>query len=321
MASDIFTILLKGDGHHDEGVCGAAISPGEAVRLQADTYYDPETLPQDAASRQPIKVAKEDALQGKTIADAYAEADVLFFYTAQPGDHLHLLVKAGEDIDIGDTLAVEGDGSGKFVEVTYADTMTLTVPLTTGKTHDAMATGLPAAAANDDMGIITGTPGTDAPTLQGVDFGGTTSDEKAAFEIILPHAYRAGSAITVVLRAAMLTTIADGSCTVDVECWKDAGDGAVGSDLCTTAAQSMNSLTPADLSFTITPTGLVAGDKLILRLSLAGTDSGDAGVMVPEISDVALTIGAFSEGKAQVEALEDTSGALASATHVKCRVL
>lgn len=164
------------------------------------------------------------------------------------------------------------------------DLVPYTVPLTSLRVHDAMATNLPAVAANDDMALVTGTPGTDVPTLQGVDFGGASTDEKAAFEFVLPAEYVAGETITVRVRAAMLTTISDGTATVDVECWKASADGAAGSDLCATAAQSINSLTPANKDFTITPTGLAAGDRLLIRLSFGGSDTGNAGVMIPEIS-------------------------------------
>jgi hypothetical protein len=160
------------------------------------------------------------------------------------------------------------------------------IPLTAFRVHDAMITNLPGTAANDDMALITGTPGTDATTLQGVDFGGTTADEKGACEFVLPQNYVSGGTITVRVRAAMLTTISDGTGTVDVEVWKPDLDGAVGSDLCTTAATTMNSLTPANKDFVVTPTGLVAGDRLIIRLAFAASDTGNVGVMIPEISNV-----------------------------------
>jgi len=322
MASDLHRIVLKGAGHHDEGEADATIYPGEAICLAADGKYDPETRAAAVAAGAGLKIAKEDSLQGKTVDDYYSDGDIVSFYTPVPGDHIQVLVKTGEDVDIGDNLSVEGSGSGKFVEVsssstaeyklpltsarkhddlsallgasiaaTSAATTTYPVALTEARIHDSMDDFLPATAADDDMAIITGTPGTDAPTLQGVDFGGTTSDEKAAFEVVLPPDYIDGQSVTVRVRAAMLTTVADTSCTVDVEAFETDGDGAVGSDLCSTAAQSMNSLTPANLDFTITPTGLAAGDHLIIRLSFAGTDSGNAGVMIPEISAVDLIAG------------------------------
>ena len=320
MATGLNTIVLKGKGHHDEGITDATIYPGEAVRMAADGHFDPEQLTPDAAVGRGIMLAKEDALQGKTVDDAYAATDTLFFYIPLPGDHVQVLAKVGEDINVGDYLDVEGSGSGKFIKVSSsataaypilltsarkhddlaallpasvptADTVgSYKIPLTTAKVHDAMATDLPATAAADDMGLITGTPGTDAPTLQGVDFGGTTSDEKCAFELVLPDNYVAGATFTLRLRAAMITTVSDGTATVDVEAWEAGEDGAVGADICATAAQSINSLTPANVDFTITPTGLVAGDKVIARLSFAASDTGNAGVMIPEVSDVVLML-------------------------------
>jgi hypothetical protein len=77
----------------------------------------------------------------------------------------------------------------------------------------------------------------------------------------------------------MHTTIADASCTVDLNvyhCDEDRTLQALG-DICATAAQSCNSLTYADLDFTITPTNLSPGDTLDVQLVVAGTDAGDAG--------------------------------------------
>jgi hypothetical protein len=128
-----------------------------------------------------------------------------------------------------------------------------------------MITNLPGTAANDDMALITGTPGTDAPTLQGVDFGATSTDEKCAFIFPVPQSYADGETITLRIHAGMLTTVSDGTATVDVECWEQDGAGAVGSDICATAAQSINSLTFADYDFTITPTSVAAGDTLMQR--------------------------------------------------------
>jgi len=158
------------------------------------------------------------------------------------------------------------------------------------RVFDARQTNLPGTAANDDMGLITGTPGTDAPTLQGVDFGGTSTDEKCAFTFRLPAEYVSGETITLRVRAAMLTTLSDGTATVDAQVYKEDGAGAVGADICATAAQSINSLTPANKDFTITPTGLVAGDVLQVVLAFGGSDVGNLGVMIPEISKVTMLL-------------------------------
>jgi hypothetical protein len=181
-------------------------------------------------------------------------------------------------------------GSVARSQLTQETLVAYQIPLTSLRVHDAMITNLPGTAANDDMGLITGTPGTDVPTLQGVDFGGTSTDEKAAFEFVLPPEYDAGETITVRVRAAMLTTVSDGTATVDVECWKAGDDGAAGSDICATAATTINSLTPGNKDFTITPTGLAAGDRLIFRLAFGGSDTGNVGVMIPEISKLSVLL-------------------------------
>ena len=123
------TIALKTNGHHDEGACGAATSPGMAVELQADGKYDPMVSAQAAALKRGLQIVKEDALQGKTTAAAYAVDDRLFFFTALPGDHINALVKSGEDIDIGDKLVVVGGSNGRFEEAAGTETKYQLEPL------------------------------------------------------------------------------------------------------------------------------------------------------------------------------------------------
>lgn len=188
-------------------------------------------------------------------------------------------------IDAGMMSATAGILRSQLATEAYAEYV---IPLTEMRVHDAAHTVLPGTAAADDMALITGTPGTDAMTLQGVDFGGTSTDEKCLFEFVIPPEYVAGNLFKVRVRAAMLTTVSDGTATVDVECWKADGDGAVSADLCSTAATDMNSLTAANKDFTITPTTLAPGDRLQIRLSFAGSDAGNLGVMIPEIQKVSV---------------------------------
>ena len=200
-----------------------------------------------------------------------------------------MTARLGEDLHVDGTVSATSlsltTGMGRSSLLT--DTAKCyTVPLVAMRVWDAMQTNLPGTAANDDMGLVGGTFGTDNPTLQGVDFGGTASDEMCRFQFALPAEYVSAGAVTIRLRAAMLTTVADTACTVDVECYKSDRDGDVGSDICATAAQSMNSLTPANKDFSITATGLAAGDLLDIRLAFAGSDTGNLGVMIPEISQV-----------------------------------
>lgn len=57
----------------------------------------------------------------------------------------------------------------------------------------------------------------------------------------------------------------------------------VGSDLVTTSATTINSLTAAAKEFAITPTGLVAGDELDVRVTIAITDGATATAVIGRI--------------------------------------
>lgn len=109
-------IVLKGKGHYEEGEADSAITPGMAVELAADGKYDQVQSSEAEGVKGGLKVAYEDSLQGNTITDAYAQGDRLFIYQPVSGDHIHVFVKSGEDIDVGDVGIVEGGGSGLFVE-------------------------------------------------------------------------------------------------------------------------------------------------------------------------------------------------------------
>jgi len=90
------------------------------------------------------------------------------------------------------------------------------------------------------------------------------------FSFVLPDNYVAGGTIT--LRAAALVVLAgdalnDAASTIDMELRKvTEATGAVGSDLVATAAITL-ATAGANYDFTVTPTGLVAGDKLVGKLT------------------------------------------------------
>jgi len=168
---------------------------------------------------------------------------------------------------------------------------TYTVPLTNMRVHDAVATLLPTAAANDDMGLVSGTFATDIPSLQGVDFGGTATDEKCRFFFALPIEYVTAGTATLRCSAGILTTLADASLTLDCEAYISdrEGDVVVG-DLYAGAALDINSLTLGDKDFSLTATNLNAGDLLDIRLSFAGSDAGDLGTMAAIIAQVEMLL-------------------------------
>ena len=204
-----------------------------------------------------------------------------------PQTNYHNNVHIDGDLTVTGTLSVDpGIDREQLTEDSLA---VYVVPLTELRVHDAPATNLPAAAANDDMGLINGTFGTDLPTLQGIDFKAGSTDEKSRFQWALPPEYVAGGTVTLRISAGMITTISDGTCTLDVEVFESGRVGAVsGSDLYAGAegGQSINSVTLADKDYTLTPTTLVAGDLLDVRLSFVGTDTATGTAVIPEIAQI-----------------------------------
>lgn len=163
------------------------------------------------------------------------------------------------------------------------------VDLASLRTWDAAATTLPATPATDDLGLVTGTFGTDALTVQTGDLkaAGATS-RKARLALRVPANYDDGQTIQVRIRAGMLTTEADTSATVDLEAYLPDGDGVVGSDLCATDAISINSLTIADRDFTITASGVDPGSLLECVVTVAVNDGATGTAVTGVVTAVTL---------------------------------
>ena len=164
------------------------------------------------------------------------------------------------------------------------ETLKTNVPLEMLRVHDAFQTNLPTTAASDDLGLIIGTFGTDAVVVQTSDAKATTVTQRARFSFRLPENYQTGEAISFVAFAGMKTTVSDNSATVDFEVYaKNTSTGLVGSDLVTTSATTINSLTAAAKEFAITPTSLVAGDELDVRVTIAITDGATGTAVIGRI--------------------------------------
>jgi hypothetical protein len=139
---------------------------------------------------------------------------------------------------------------------------------------------LPAASANDDLGLVNGAFGTAANSLQTMDAKASNKTCYGRITFTRPPEYTDGETVQLRLSCGMVTTVSDSSATVDVEAHEVADDGTVGADICTTAAASINSLTSANKTFTINPAGLVAGDKLDIRVTIAITDSASGTAVI-----------------------------------------
>lgn len=160
------------------------------------------------------------------------------------------------------------------------------VPMTSLRVWDALATNLPATGGTDDLGLYGGTFATNSPKISTGDVKNTSATRYARFQFQLPAEYDAGQTVTLRFSAGMETTVASSSATVDAEVYKSDRAAGIGSDLCTTAATTINSLTFGNKDFTITPTGLTAGDVLDVRVTVAVVDSATA-------TAVTATIGAI----------------------------
>ena len=150
---------------------------------------------------------------------------------------------------------------------------------------DAYQTNLPGTAAADDLALVGGTFGTAPPMIQAGDvkaLGATT--RYARVQVIVPECYVAGETLTLVLSAGMKTTVADVSCTLDVEAYRCDKISGISADLCTTAAQSINSLTFASKTFVITAATFSAGDILDVRITIASNDAATATAVIPTIA-------------------------------------
>jgi hypothetical protein len=151
------------------------------------------------------------------------------------------------------------------------------IPISSFRVWDAFQTSL-GAAGNDDLGVATGTFGSNPPYITTGDVKNVTNTSRCARVVFtLPPEYDDGETVTLRLHAGMLTTnTASVSATIDAEAYeinKDSVTASAGSDLVTTSATTMNSGTLTGKDFTITPTGLVAGDALDIKITIAINDA------------------------------------------------
>ena len=172
-----------------------------------------------------------------------------------------------------------------------AELQAFAVPITTFRVWDALQTLLPGTPATDDLGLVGGTFGTATPSLRSEDLKTLGATNKRARVLVqLPWEYVAGDSITLRFKAGMITTVAGTTATLDCEAYKlqDDPDNAIGSDLVSTAATTMNSLTFADVDFVITPTSLSPGDILDVRVTVAVNDGAGATAVIAGITSCKL---------------------------------
>lgn len=117
--------------------------------------------------------------------------------------------------------------------------------------------------------------------------GADTEVSVGWFEFMLPPEYVAGGDIVIRAGVDVVGSGAVGTCTIDFEARVQNGlTGAVGSDLVSTAATAI-SATQANKDFVVTPTGLVPGDLLIIKMTTS-VDNTDSTAIQAQISTLSV---------------------------------
>lgn len=195
------------------------------------------------------------------------------------------------DLFVAGNIVCTGDGPAVArTDLTQENLVVHKIDLDRFRVWDAMATNLPGTAAADDLGFIGGTFGTNSPTIQTGDLKNTTTTRYARVTFNIPHTYVDGETVVVRIHGGMKTTVASASTTVDVECYMSDDEEGISADLCATALQSINSLTDADVDFTITATTIEAGKTLDIRLTVTVTDSLTATAVIGQIGAVSVLL-------------------------------
>jgi hypothetical protein len=148
---------------------------------------------------------------------------------------------------------------------------------------DAVQTNLGATAtSDDDLSISGGTFASASVVIATGDVKAVSKTRYARIFVPLPACYVTGSTCTIRAYSGMKTTVADTSATVDFECYRSNDAGGIGSDLCTTSAQSINSLSASNKDFVITPASLLPGDMLDIRMTIATVDSATGTAVIAQ---------------------------------------
>lgn len=142
------------------------------------------------------------------------------------------------------------------------------------RVFDAFITFLPSTAATDDLALIGGTHGSAAPQLEGVlATGSATETQKCRFVFALPAEYLSAGNIRLRVTCNVTQGEGEGTKTIDADVVSNDDDGTVSADINETDPVTIDD-TPTGREFTITPTGLAAGDELDVVLTLVVEDGG-----------------------------------------------
>lgn len=147
-----------------------------------------------------------------------------------------------------------------------------------------------ALAATETAGDFFRPVGTNQMWIQGEASQNETEASVGYVTLVLPENYVSGGTITLSAYVDVIGSGTLGTCTIDFEAYKmTLTDGTVGSDLVTTAATAV-SATGAEKTFTVTPTGLVAGDKLVIKMTTSIAETGNSTTIAAVITRLGATV-------------------------------
>lgn len=197
----------------------------------------------------------------------------------------------GDMLVQGDLIVTGNSPAKSRSDLTQEDNARFPIPLDSWRVWDAMATNLPGTSATDDLGFIGGTFGSASPSIQTSDLKAAGSTTRYARVVTkLPHSYVAGQSVTIRAHAGMKTTVADTAATIDFEAYRSNDETGIGSDLVTTAATTINSLTLANKDFILSTGTLLPGDTLDIRMTVLVNDAATGTAVIGLVGGVELLL-------------------------------
>lgn len=155
-------------------------------------------------------------------------------------------------------------------------------------TGTGAALGTAAGTPSGALGLTVGTFGSASPKVVGEAANNNHKTDYARFQFALPAEYVSGGGITVRVKSRITGNVQVAQ-TIDCSVYKTDGAAGIGSDLCSTSAITLTT-SFANHDFTITPSGLVAGDLLDVQLTADADDTGGSANKLIEIGAVELLL-------------------------------
>jgi len=134
-----------------------------------------------------------------------------------------------------------------------------------------------------------GSMGTDAQLIDSASASGNSKTGYGRWNFALPIEYVSGGTIICRIRAKT-NVLANVTNILDLICHKNDNDGLVGSDICATGPFDPITTSFANYDFTITPTGLVAGDTFDLRAMSTQNDAGASSGSKTYVSKISMLL-------------------------------